>query len=203
MPSHPEGLAIARVRIAEEKEKRTGFLDLGRLGLTELPEELFELEYLWGLNWGRWWRDGQEEEHEADSDLAPNQHAHQLIHLQRFPGLRLLSVSQTDISDLSPLAGLSTLQSLDCSEYPGERSGPAGGLERAAIARLLRDPGERSGPAGGLECAAIARLLRDPGERSGPAGGLERAAIARLLRDPGERSGPAGGLEHAAIARLL
>jgi hypothetical protein len=52
MPSHPEGLAIARVRIAEEKEKRTGFIDLGRLGLTELPEELFELEYLWGLNWG-------------------------------------------------------------------------------------------------------------------------------------------------------
>ena len=106
MLSHPEGLAIARVRIAEEKEKRTGFLDLGRLGLTELPEELFELEYLWGLNWGSWWRDGQEEVYEADSDLAPNQHAHQLIHLQRFPGLRLLSVSQTDISDLSPLAGL-------------------------------------------------------------------------------------------------
>jgi hypothetical protein len=50
MPSHPEGLAIARSRIAEEKRKQTGFLDLGRLGLTELPEELFELEHLWGLN---------------------------------------------------------------------------------------------------------------------------------------------------------
>ena len=128
MPSHPEGLAIARVRIAEEKEKRTGFLDLGRLGLTELPEELFELEYLWGLNWGSRWRDGQEEEHEADSDLAPNQHAHQLIHLQRFPGLRLLSVSQTDISDLSPLAGLSALQSLDCSYTRVSDLGPLAGL---------------------------------------------------------------------------
>ena len=128
MPSHPEGLAIARVRIAEEKEKRTGFLDLGRLGLTELPEELFELEYLWGLNWGSWWRDGQEKEHYAASDLAPNQHAHQLIHLQRFPGLRLLSVSQTDISDLSPLAGLSALQSLDCSETRVSDLGPLAGL---------------------------------------------------------------------------
>ena len=161
MLSHPEGLAIARVRIAEEKEKRTGFLDLGRLGLTELPEELFELEYLWGLNWGRWWRDGQEEEHEADSDLAPNQHAHQLIHLQRFPGLRLLSVSQTDISDLSPLAGLSALQSLDCSETRGERLGlgalAVAGLERCN--RSLLGPGERSGPAGGLERCNRSLLL--------------------------------------------
>ena len=181
MLSHPEGLAIARVRIAEEKEKRTGFLDLGRLGLTELPEELFELEYLWGLNWGRWWRDGQEEEHEADSDLAPNQHAHQLIHLQRFPGLRLLSVSQTDISDLSPLAGLSALQSLDCSETQVSDLGPLAGLSALQSLDCSEDPGERSGPAGGLERAAIARLPRDPGERSGPAGGLERAAIARLL----------------------
>ena len=34
MPSHPDGLAIARARIADEKERQTGFLDLGRLGLT-------------------------------------------------------------------------------------------------------------------------------------------------------------------------
>ncbi len=128
MPSHPEGLAIARVRIAQEKGKRTGFLDLGRLGLTELPEELFELEYLWGLNWGTWWRDGQDKAHLAASDLAPNQHAHQLIHLQRFPGLRLLSVSRTDISDLSPLAGLSALQSLDCWSTRVSDLGPLAGL---------------------------------------------------------------------------
>jgi internalin A len=50
MSSDPDGPAIARARIAEEKEKRTGFLDLGRLGLTELPEELFELDDFCGLN---------------------------------------------------------------------------------------------------------------------------------------------------------
>jgi hypothetical protein len=52
MRSRPEGLAIALARIADEKTNRTGFLDLGRLGLTEVPKELFELEHLWGLNWG-------------------------------------------------------------------------------------------------------------------------------------------------------
>jgi Leucine-rich repeat (LRR) protein len=115
MPSDPYGLAIARERIAEEKEKRTGFLNLGQLGLEELPEELFELEHLCGLNLGATWTDEQHEVHGAASDLAPNKHADQLIvHLQRFPGLRLLSVSRTDISDLGPLAGMGALQSLYC-----------------------------------------------------------------------------------------
>ncbi|MEI7461727.1 MAG: leucine-rich repeat domain-containing protein, partial [Pirellula sp.] len=50
--SHPEGLAIARRLIAEEAEKKTGFLDLGMLGLTELPNELFGLDHLRGLNLG-------------------------------------------------------------------------------------------------------------------------------------------------------
>jgi hypothetical protein len=33
-----DGLTIARHKIAQEAEDRTGFLDLGRLGLTELPD---------------------------------------------------------------------------------------------------------------------------------------------------------------------
>ena len=40
-----DGLVIARERIAEETRARTGFLDLGQLGLTELPEELFTLRH--------------------------------------------------------------------------------------------------------------------------------------------------------------
>ena len=47
-----DGLAIARQRIAEEAEARTGFLDLGGLGLTELPPELFRLRHLRALNLG-------------------------------------------------------------------------------------------------------------------------------------------------------
>jgi hypothetical protein len=47
-----DGLAIARQRIAEEAEARTGFLDLSGLGLTVLPPELFRLRNLRALNLG-------------------------------------------------------------------------------------------------------------------------------------------------------
>src|SRR5271167_4493918 len=103
MPPSTEGHAIAIARIAGEKKNRTGFLDLGRLGLTEVPEELFELEHLRGLNWGSFWVDEQGEGHFSASHLAPNQHADLLITLHRFPGLTLMSVSDTDVTDLSPL----------------------------------------------------------------------------------------------------
>ena len=32
--------------IEKEKQERTGYLDLGNCGLTELPQELFELRHL-------------------------------------------------------------------------------------------------------------------------------------------------------------
>ena len=70
MPSDPESLAIARRRIAEEKEKRSGFLDLGGLVLEGLPDELFELEHLWGLNLGDGWRDREGAWQEAASNWA-------------------------------------------------------------------------------------------------------------------------------------
>ena len=52
-----DGLAIARERIALEAEQKTGFLDLGRLGLSRLPDELFALKDLKRLNLGFWYYD--------------------------------------------------------------------------------------------------------------------------------------------------
>jgi hypothetical protein len=43
---------IARARIAEEAERRTGKLDLSNLGLEALPEELFSLRHLRKLDLG-------------------------------------------------------------------------------------------------------------------------------------------------------
>ena len=114
--SNPEGLALARQRIAEEKQARTGFLDLGRLGLTELPDELFELEDLQGLNLGRSWMDQEDGWREAASDLAPNRLDRSLGRLGRFKGLHRLYLTDLAVSDLSPLAALTSLQTLDCSD---------------------------------------------------------------------------------------
>ena len=46
------GMDTARRLIAEEREMKTGFLDLGNLRLTEVPAELFELAHLRSLNLG-------------------------------------------------------------------------------------------------------------------------------------------------------
>jgi Leucine-rich repeat (LRR) protein len=50
--SDPEGWKIALERIAAERTNPTGILDLGCLGLTELPTEVFELTDLFVLNLG-------------------------------------------------------------------------------------------------------------------------------------------------------
>jgi internalin A len=123
-----DGHTIALARIADETKNRTGFLDLGRLGLTEVPEELFELEHLRGLNWGAYWVDEQGKAREAASDLVPNLHADLLLALHRFPRLTLASLSGTNVTDLSPLSGLSSLQSLNCSSTKVGDLSPLAGL---------------------------------------------------------------------------
>jgi hypothetical protein len=46
------GIEEARRLIAENQQAQDPFLDLGNLGLTELPEELWELAHLKRLNLG-------------------------------------------------------------------------------------------------------------------------------------------------------
>jgi len=115
MRPEADGLSIARVRILAERENRTGFLDLGRLGLTEVPAELFDLIHLRGLNWGNRWRDEEGDWNDAASNLGLNEHADLLAALQRLPALTFLSLMGSGIADLSPLAALRSLQSLACS----------------------------------------------------------------------------------------
>jgi hypothetical protein len=50
MESTNDGIDAARRLIAEDRDKKTGFLDLGNLQRTELPVELFELTHLQSLN---------------------------------------------------------------------------------------------------------------------------------------------------------
>jgi internalin A len=138
MTQELDEIHIARERVALEAKARTGFLDLGKLGLTALPEELFHLQHLQHLNLGY----GIENERgwfNATSTIVPNQieadlerlgelpnlktlslagtRLNSLIHMAKLSSLRSLNLncSGTQVSDLSPLAGLTELQFLDCS----------------------------------------------------------------------------------------
>jgi internalin A len=137
-PNPADGLAIARARIATEATAKTGFLDLGTLGLTDLPEELFALAHLRSLNLGYGYADEKGEWHLVKSDLNPNTASPALARLSQLPrlshlfvsglqgfndlaplaaltGLQTLNCWSTQVSDLAPLAALTGLHSLDCS----------------------------------------------------------------------------------------
>ena len=55
------GIEEARRLIAENQRTQDPFLDLGNLGLTELPEELWELTHLKRLNLGTDYRENNGE----------------------------------------------------------------------------------------------------------------------------------------------
>jgi internalin A len=110
-----DGLSIARERIAREADEKTGFLDLGRLGLSELPRELFDLQGLLRLNLGNGYQDEKARWQPAASQLEGNKIAAQIEQLSRLTALQYLSLSETDLSDLTPLKDFPSLQSLDCS----------------------------------------------------------------------------------------
>jgi internalin A len=159
-----QALDVARARISRESDALTGHLDLGQLGLTELPAELFGLKHLRRLNLGS----GMFGEHEqgewveACSQIAPNQLDATLADLSRLPGLSALSVrgailtslkgiqslstlqslvcSRTQISDLSPLAELRQLQVLICSRTNVNDLAPLKELQRLQELNCARTP---------------------------------------------------------------
>jgi Leucine Rich Repeat (LRR) protein len=110
-----DGLTIARQRIAQEATEKSGYLDLGCLGLSALPDELFELKQLSVLNLGVHYFDEEGHWKQNASNIEPNSVAGSLIRLVCLPDLRRLSLSGTELSDLAPLKDLTKLQELDCS----------------------------------------------------------------------------------------
>jgi internalin A len=92
MTEKPKGWAVALERIEKEAADRSGFLDLGRLGLTELPPALFDLTHLRELNLGNAlnesgnWR-------KASAQILNNEISASLTGLRALPDLRGLSIS--------------------------------------------------------------------------------------------------------------
>ena len=124
MPSNDQGLTIAHARIAREREKRSGILDLGNLGLKEWPAELWELTHLTCLNLGVGWTDESQGFHFAEPGIAYAPNALSPVEARaawvRLPNLQILSLAGprgdgSPWSDLSGLENLTQLRVLDLS----------------------------------------------------------------------------------------
>ncbi|MHC9063716.1 leucine-rich repeat domain-containing protein [Nitrospira sp. CMX1] len=112
-----DGMQIARELIAEEREKQTGFLDLGNLELTEVPTELFELTHLRELNLGSWYldKDGKYQESCNGDSNSSNSLGVLPSTFGALPSLLMLSLAGNPITDLSPLQACTALQQLNCA----------------------------------------------------------------------------------------
>jgi internalin A len=110
-----DGLLIARERIAREATERTGSLDLGRLGLTALPDELFALKHLRRLNLGSGIVDKDGDGLPRSTNIARNDIEPFLGRLIELPELEILSVLGCKLTSLGGIAVLTALRQLDCS----------------------------------------------------------------------------------------
>lgn len=100
--SEPAGWEYALKLIAAEKVARTGKLDLGSLGLTDLPEELFELMHLKQLNLGSAVRDAAEIWVNSENEYYFNDIGEKLDKLKNLPNLIDLSLENSYLSSLVP-----------------------------------------------------------------------------------------------------
>lgn len=146
-----ERLDIARERIAAERTARTGRLDLGNLGLTRPPPGLAELDWLEALNLGGVYesygtvlrRSDAGEWEETDEAYNPNHIESILSALTKLPHLRHLDCFGAELHDLTPLAGCSALESLDCEDTqksPIWRRWPAAPRCNPSTAQTPRSP---------------------------------------------------------------
>ena len=94
-----------------------------------MPQELFQLKHLRALNLGRWWRDASGQWQEAPTDLGHNHVAPPLEKLADLSDLRELWLGEMNLANLSVLAGLERLQSIDCFGTDVSDLTPLAGLQ--------------------------------------------------------------------------
>ena len=138
-------LEIALEKIRREAEEKKGYLDIGNLGLEEIPDELFSLTHLKGLCLNRnRWNSAYEADFSkgtinyrkpsknkvntfpsSDSRLAQLANLEVFIcvggdfsnleFIQYLSAISSINCSTTQVCDLKPLKDLVNLNSLDCS----------------------------------------------------------------------------------------
>ena len=216
MAGTSEGERVAREQIAWEADERRGFLDLGRLGLTELPAELFGLKHLRSLNLGSGWRDGSGGWSGSRRRIGENRVAVVIGHLLacrtegncgfrgrprhafhsgKLDNLQSIDCSGTQVSDLAPLADLQALQSINCSETQVSDLAPLAGLQALQSIDCSANAGQRPGAARRPAGAPVDRLLCDAGRDLAPLAAPQGAPIDRLLRNSFSDLAPLAGLK--------
>jgi internalin A len=142
-------LSEAERRIEEARRDQARSLDLGDLGLRELPASLGDLPHLETLFLGIYWPpEARNQDWEQDpvnpelADLAP------LIGLQR---LHSLDLSRTGVTDISDLAGLQGLRNLDLSHTAVTDLAPLANLQALQSLTLPHTGVTDLAPLAGLE----------------------------------------------------
>lgn len=110
-----QDIETARRLIAEERANQTGFLDLGNLGLTELPEALFELTHLRRLNLSSFYENERGEIQQTSNSGPLNALTELPSSIADLRMLEVLTLVENPIQSVNALAGLATLKELDCS----------------------------------------------------------------------------------------
>src|SRR5665213_1651954 len=97
---------LALQLIAENKQSRTAFLDLGNCGLTEVPVEVGELVWLESLSLANQWYEWDGREWQGKESRNTGDRNKRLIDITALGRLtRLRSIAFAEVADLTPLAG--------------------------------------------------------------------------------------------------
>ncbi len=108
---------LALKLIAEAKEKRLISLDLGNCGLTELPDELFELEWLEELNLGVFFYDFRLQQYRYSKNKETrNSITYISPKIKNLGNLKFLGLAGNEFIDFSFLKSLTNLTFLDWSQ---------------------------------------------------------------------------------------
>ncbi len=108
---------LAQQRIREAKEKKLTRLDIGNCGLTEIPEEVFELTWLEELIWGNALNEFSFEKNEYEKKESENRGESNNLkflsqNIKLLKNLKKLNISGGQLNDLSPLKDLDKLRLL-------------------------------------------------------------------------------------------
>ena len=144
-----ENLAEAERRIEEARRTHAEILDLGDLALRELPASLGDLPHLKALYLGTM-KPTEDGELEPDWKREPSE----LTNLSPLAGLQRLhslNLSGTGVTDLAPLAGLQGLQSLDLSSTGVTDLAPLSGLQGLQSLKLSSTGVTDLAPLAGLQ----------------------------------------------------